>query len=209
MYIFWFLHQTTTEHLRWLEIPRLYIFWFLHQTTTLWLLMQWWSCCISFDSYIKPQPWSVDPHILQVVYLLIPTSNHNLKVIIIFLCSLYIFWFLHQTTTFCKITFMINCCISFDSYIKPQLHVFRNSYQQVVYLLIPTSNHNYANTLSLTPSLYIFWFLHQTTTYSCFLCYGFCCISFDSYIKPQPMLRLYVKLKVVYLLIPTSNHNVT
>ena len=34
-------------------------------------------------------------------------------------------------------------CISFDSYIKPQL-AFRNcKFNPVVYLLIPTSNHNY------------------------------------------------------------------
>ena len=33
------------------------------------------------------------------------------------------------------------------------------------------------------------------------------CISFDSYIKPQPRLIIYFLGKVVYLLIPTSNHN--
>ena len=33
------------------------------------------------------------------------------------------------------------------------------------------------------------------------------CISFDSYIKPQPIFVLLLVHKVVYLLIPTSNHN--
>ena len=33
------------------------------------------------------------------------------------------------------------------------------------------------------------------------------CISFDSYIKPQRLLYMYVCAYVVYLLIPTSNHN--
>ena len=33
------------------------------------------------------------------------------------------------------------------------------------------------------------------------------CISFDSYIKPQPMVVRSMSFKVVYLLIPTSNHN--
>ena len=33
------------------------------------------------------------------------------------------------------------------------------------------------------------------------------CISFDSYIKPQPYFDTYVPTRVVYLLIPTSNHN--
>ena len=35
-------------------------------------------CCISFDSYIKPQRGGGKPHMNVVVYLLIPTSNHNL-----------------------------------------------------------------------------------------------------------------------------------
>ena len=33
--------------------------------------------CISFDSYIKPQPKCWWEHYDGVVYLLIPTSNHN------------------------------------------------------------------------------------------------------------------------------------
>ena len=33
------------------------------------------------------------------------------------------------------------------------------------------------------------------------------CISFDSYIKPQPLGKLLATNIVVYLLIPTSNHN--
>ena len=55
-------------------------------------------------------------------------------------------------------------CISFDSYIKPQLDVFLYYLLIVVYLLIPTSNHN--------------------------------CI-----------VELFYDRQVVYLLIPTSNHN--
>ncbi len=33
--------------------------------------------CISFDSYIKPQLAAVQARTAEVVYLLIPTSNHN------------------------------------------------------------------------------------------------------------------------------------
>ena len=33
-------------------------------------------------------------------------------------------------------------CISFDSYIKPQRDYFEGGFCGVVYLLIPTSNHN-------------------------------------------------------------------
>ena len=49
------------------------------------------SSCISFDSYIKPQPWvtGYDSHF--VVYLLIPTSNHNLRIKFLSLFKLYIF----------------------------------------------------------------------------------------------------------------------
>ena len=36
-----------------------------------------YTCCISFDSYIKPQlKWRYEES-FYVVYLLIPTSNHN------------------------------------------------------------------------------------------------------------------------------------
>ena len=37
--------------------------------------------------------------------------------------------------------------------------------------------------------------------------YNASCISFDSYIKPQPGMLLPISCTVVYLLIPTSNHN--
>ena len=33
--------------------------------------------CISFDSYIKPQPSELWENLVNVVYLLTPTSNHN------------------------------------------------------------------------------------------------------------------------------------
>ena len=123
---------------------RLYIFWFLHQTTTIDYLVPSRIGCISFDSYIKPQP---------SVQILVSGDS----------------------------------CISFDSYIKPQRNSHSVVLSQVVYLLIPTSNHNYASwfkislrvvylliptsnhnlffaVLIITP-LYIFWFLHQTTTW--------------------------------------------
>ena len=38
---------------------------------------------------------------------------------------------------------LVPSCISFDSYIKPQLLDVQRQIEQVVYLLIPTSNHNY------------------------------------------------------------------
>ena len=123
LYIFWFLHQTTTCSAQKVRTPMLYIFWFLHQTTTRCTLCQQINSCISFDSYIKPQRCLSTVRWCVVVYLLIPTSNHNL------------------------------------------LKVFVRDFR-VVYLLIPTSNHNCACRLWDLHRLYIFWFLHQTTTYN-------------------------------------------
>ena len=77
--------------------------------------------CISFDSYIKPQPTDNDYRHTSVVYLLIPTSNHNYDLVF-------------------------------------------NEVAKVVYLLIPTSNHNMHQLRLKISLLYIFWFLHQTTT---------------------------------------------
>ena len=164
LYIFWFLHQTTTLQCYSVAACKLYIFWFLHQTTT---TCQWnrpERCCISFDSYIKPQ-LILRPSMLDtVVYLLIPTSNHNQRLKLSGSMALYIFWFLHQTTT--------------------------------AFLLLWKCG-----------KLYIFWFLHQTTTKSTFRRHTLRCISFDSYIKPQLLLVVCINPKVVYLLIPPSNHN--
>ena len=99
--------------------------------------------CISFESYIKPQPLARFKYFSHVVYLLNPTSNHNW----LGWCSLWAF---------------------------------------VVYLLNPTSNHNNICNVVAPALLYIFWILHQTTTNLWFLLKNKCCISFESYIKPQP-----------------------
>ena len=98
-------------------------------------------------------------------------------------------------------------CISFESYIKPQRERCPGTYRWVVYLLNPTSNHNSSHGWSMLTRLYIFWILHQTTTSSAptthrrqlyifwilhqtttlleLLLFPCCCISFESYIKPQ------------------------
>ena len=142
LYIFWFLHQTTTSYTTNLLIILLYIFWFLHQTTTSFVCNASIMRCISFDSYIKPQPSLRYTMMMRVVYLLIPTSNHNSFPPQKYHLQLYIFWFLHQTTTWGWNHSRQRCCISFDSYIKPQLHTVLGRSLNVVYLLIPTSNHN-------------------------------------------------------------------
>ena len=104
--------------------------------------------CISFDSYIKPQLGHEVQYNRIVVYLLIPTSNHNCRIL-------------------------------------------RHLQEVVVYLLIPTSNHNSLMLAKYVWVLYIFWFLHQTTTPPCLALSSWCCISFDSYIKPQQGLAVH------------------
>ena len=187
LYIFWFLHQTTTGTIGNVNLQELYIFWFLHQTTTMGIPL--WKCgrCISFDSYIKPQP-CCNPIVIdivvylliptsnhnervftncshRVVYLLIPTSNHNPNVPLTPMELLYIFWFLHQTTTDWGFTNRSH-----------RLYIFWFLHQTTTSLL----------TTFFKPKLYIFWFLHQTTTKAIDEQLNASCISFDSYIKPQP-----------------------
>ena len=189
-------------------LQTLYIFWFLHQTTTTAALYAADGCCISFDSYIKPQ-------------------LSGLRAWRLLRCISFDSYIKPQPCfpTACR----QHRCISFDSYIKPQRRGCDRIQRQVVYLLIPTSNHNeglsyYSSTAlyifwflhqtttvtygeKTAKELYIFWFLHQTTTYALELSVILRCISFDSYIKPQLALWTYCIFIVVYLLIPTSNHN--
>ena len=165
-----------------------------------------------------------------VVYLLNSTSNHNVLYAITALAALYIFWILHQTTTYLLRCMRPLSCISFESYIKPQLGLEKDRQRTVVYLLNPTSNHNQSALFAaqrsvvylLTPTsnhngdeikinmqqLYIFWLLHQTTTTCSSSIIRQSCISFDSYIKPQLDTCRSIAIRVVYLLTPTSNHNI-
>ena len=146
------------------HVLKLYIFWFLHQTTTRLRPALILGRCISFDSYIKPQRLSYWWRLADVVYLLIPTSNHNLKSFLYAAHQLYIFWFLHQTTTTVLSVLKIT-----------KLYIFWFLHQTTTGFVQGVSN----------LGLYIFWFLHQTTTTSHLSIFLDCCISFDSYIKPQ------------------------
>ena len=120
--------------------------------------------CISFESYIKPQQSQYRACLWCVVYLLNPTSNHNKPALLDIITMLYIFWILHQTTTAHTMPCAHICCISFESYIKPQQTRTPRHHYNVVYLLNPTSNHNSAYNALCAYLLYIFWILHQTTT---------------------------------------------
>ena len=208
----------------------LYIVLFLHQTTT---SLMYCCCslgCISYYSYIKPQlpfEFSID---VFVVYRTIPTSNHNLTSNELFCCVLYIVLFLHQTTT----AFALSN-IAQGLYIVLFLHQTTTiaaylgvtSLLYIVLFLHQTTTHWHI--LLFHNSLYIVLFLHQTTTNRAIICFLFCCISYYSYIKPQPSgsfknkivccISYYSYIKpqlsflswimriVVYRTIPTSNHN--
>ena len=143
LYIFWFLHQTTTNYLSLPNGDVLYIFWFLYQTTTTGYLILNYICCISFDSYIKPQR---SVHRLCQMPCCISFDSYIKP-------QLYFLWGVPCQS-----------CISFDSYIKPQPIISPWIGWAVVYLLIPTSNHNQERFDLGAVVLYIFWFLHQTTT---------------------------------------------
>ena len=99
--------------------------------------------CISYYSYIKPQlsfmlleivlvvyrtiptsnhnQWIWSTGIPRVVYRTIPTSNHNSHRHMFTAQMLYIVLFLHQTTTYDATVIYQERCISYYSYIKPQL----------------------------------------------------------------------------------------
>ena len=222
-------HNITTDRL---ARDVLYIFWFLHQTTTIAQLLIFAACCISFDSYIKPQRFAVFLFITLVVYLLIPTSNHNQMPCVNYK-TLVVYLLIPTSNHNKQLLIMFNIRVVY-LLIPTSNHnclIPVKVYDYVVYLLIPTSNHNSREKVFYLFGLYIFWFLHQTTTLSfpypflsrCIsfdsyikpqrLGYRFLlrkrCISFDSYIKPQPTSLVNTAQTVVYLLIPTSNHNVT
>ena len=77
--------------------------------------------CLSLDSYIKPQQRGRGARGLYVVYLLIPTSNHNVE---------------GKQTWVGAVVYLL---IPTSNHNSRQTH-FRCL--AVVYLLIPTSNHN-------------------------------------------------------------------
>ena len=121
LYIFIFLHQTTTQHRCPQMSDQLYIFIFLHQTTTVRERLSGGRCCISLYSYTKPQLREV-------------CSLRHFRCI-----SLYSYT---KPQPFGVCAVAPARCISLYSYIKPQLLCRKGGLICVVYLYIPTSNHN-------------------------------------------------------------------
>ena len=186
----------------------LYIFCFLHQTTTCGDLQAARAGCISFVSYIKPQPCNLVPisatgcisfvsyikpqlrcrslgsH--RVVYLLFPTSNHNPRSCAWRCFRLYIFCFLHQTTTVMKETIFVTVLYIF-CFLHQTTTVHSDSpFACMLYIFCFLHQTTTAEpTFMRMLRLYIFCFLHQTTTGVHSQTFSFSCISFVSYIKPQ------------------------
>ena len=98
-------------------------------------VVKFYKRCISFDSYIKPQPLLHYMLPMAVVYLLIPTSNHNSAV--------------SGREGSCVVYLLIPT--SNHNLAFPLLAV-----SIVVYLLIPTSNHNVEDVTEYSDKLYIF-----------------------------------------------------
>ena len=121
---------------------------------------------------------------------------------------LYIVLFLHQTTTMWVCGFMYLCCISYYSYIKPQLFS-----SEGVARLCCISYYSY-----IKPQLERPFYLMSL---GCISYYSYIkpqlrnwvilpplsCISYYSYIKPQLAINGTKFILVVYRTIPTSNHN--
>ena len=186
LFISWFLHQTTTQSVRMISKGTLFISWFLHQTTT--------SNTFSISKRMLFISWflhqTTTRHRQECSHLMLFISWFLHQTTTIDGCYqviawLFISWFLHQTTTLQPISPNRASCLSLDSYIKPQPIAFKIQLPPVVYLLIPTSNHNYIMFYKVYNKLFISWFLHQTTTILCFIKYIISCLSLDSYIKPQ------------------------
>ena len=146
--------------------------------------------------------------IVSVVSLIYPTSNHNrcessvetLALYLLYILhqttticrryfaewQLYLLYILHQTTTLCLCPIKIDSCISYISYIKPQLrHILRSLAPRCI---------SYISYIK--PQL----FYRKKRPPNC-------CISYISYIKPQHRNLLVIRLRVVSLIYPTSNHN--
>ena len=149
LYIVLFLHQTATEMSNWTYNICCISFYSYIKPQPSGETANYASGCISFYSYIKPQPSCSCLSRWYVVYRSIPTSNRNVKPGRIYPIRLYIVLFLHQTATAKGNSDIALRCISFYSYIKPQRMRVQRRQQES-------------------------------------------CISFYSYIKPQPLSYLFV-----------------
>ena len=123
-------------------------------------------CCLSLDSYIKPQHIWSDSFNMESCLSLDSYIKPQLPMTALaaYGCCLSLDSYIKPQLYF-TIHLTFQRCLSLDSYIKPQLNKDDYKHQMVVYLLIPTSNHNWHSSMMMFLKLFISWFLHQTTTY--------------------------------------------
>ena len=126
LYMSLFLHQTTTKIGRYSAPRELYMSLFLHQTTTAARGVHALFCCICLYSYIKPQQAFVLVGLLWVVYVSIPTSNHNAAPILDYNASGCICLYSYiKPQLFSTFLILYISCICLYSYIKPQPSSFK------------------------------------------------------------------------------------
>ena len=166
LYFLSILHQTTTAKELGLKNLSLYFLSILHQTTTDMPIGTKICCCISYQFYIKPQLLPDDFPSESVVFPINSTSNHNWASV----------GFLGQ-----KVVFPINSTSN---------HNFRRI--SVVNILLYFLSILHQTTTAFASVLHCIWLyflsiLHQTTThpFEDLLCSS--CISYQFYIKPQPI----------------------
>ena len=171
-----------------LQSLSLYLIPFLHQTTTLCFTKCQNIKVVSYSiSTSNHNTKDFKEYIIRVVSYSISTSNHNKKLfglpdltlyLIPFLHQtttvywkqvlpgeLYLIPFLHQTTTIYHAVPLLDCCILFHFYIKPQLRRAVHCFQSKLYLIpfLHQTTTNWGFTIWFIP-LYLIPFLHQTTT---------------------------------------------
>ena len=186
MYLFPFLHQTTTPTKNWKMPSGCISFLFYIKPQLISSIIIRCCSCISFLFYIKPQLGRLSSYLQQVVSLSFSTSNHNCRFAYHFGHLLYLFPFLHQTTT-------LRCrgCSGGKLYLFPFLH------QTTTY------GFNLQDWISCIS--FLFYIKPQQIGLACRLIA--CCISFLFYIKPQQFLFTLFLPYVVSLSFSTSNHN--
>ncbi len=165
----------------------LFIILFLHQTTTVEYCTFNTQGCLSSCSYIKPQRFSTFTDNSNVVYHLVPTSNHNFSLgfnnlrfvvyhlvptsnhnrLVLYQNFLFVVYHLVPTSNHNMWTETHGIALVVYHLVPTSNHNYReenNGLDEVVYHLVPTSNHNCGQSSKIFTLLFIILFLHQTTT---------------------------------------------
>ena len=208
----------------------LYIVLFLHQTATTQHVDNQTISCISFYSYIKPQRAARSYITLHVVYRSIPTSNRNSPSTLHNHAAVVYRSIPTSNRNMMQFIRVVLSCISFYSYIKPQLvetHTLAEVGCISFYSYIKPQRSQESTIRGGSCISFYSYIKPQRTTASfsqeesCISFYSYIkpqpytkrhfhrhgCISFYSYIKPQRALFCKPYGYVVYRSIPTSNRN--